>query len=317
VKALFLDGSDARVRDCPEPRPRDGHAIVRVHLAGVCNTDLELVKGYMGFRGVLGHEFVGEVADGPDDWRGRRVVGEINFACGRCDACARGLGRHCPTRSVMGIQDADGALAEFVSVPLANLHPVPDALSDEDAVFTEPLAAAFEILEQVPVEAGTRCLVLGDGKLGLLVAQVLQCAGAQPLVVGHHPDKLSLLSRRGVETVLERDWQASPFDLVVEATGTAAGFAAAVAATRPRGTLVLKSTVAEHPNVDLAPLVIHEIQVVGSRCGPFAPALRALAQHDVDVAALVTDRFALSRTEDALGRAALPDALKVLVEPGA
>jgi threonine dehydrogenase-like Zn-dependent dehydrogenase len=315
VKALTLEGTSLRLRDVPDPEPTGDTAVVRVALAGVCNTDLELVRGYMGFRGVLGHEFVGVVEDGPDPWRGRRVVGEINFACGTCAFCARGLGRHCPTRRVMGIQDADGALAEFVSVPLANLHPVPDALSDEDAVFTEPLAAAFEILEQVPVEAGTRCLVLGDGKLGLLVAQVLQCAGAQPLVVGHHPDKLSLLSRRGVETVLERDWQASPFDLVVEATGTAAGFAAAVAATRPRGTLVLKSTVAERPDVDLAPLVIHEIQVVGSRCGPFAPALLALTQRDVDVASLVSDRVPLARAEDALSRAARPGALKVLVEP--
>lgn len=317
MKALFLDGREARVRDHPEP-PADGdHALVQVRQAGVCNTDLELVKGYMGFRGVLGHEFVGEVRDGPEAWRGRRVVGEINFACGRCETCARGLGRHCPSRTVMGIQGADGALAEYVRVPLANLHAVPDGLPDESAVFTEPLAAAFEILEQVRVEPGIRCLVLGDGKLGLLAAQVLQAAGARPCVVGHHEDKLAILARRDVETVLERDWRPSPFPLVVEATGSAAGFAAAVAATRPRGTLVLKSTVADHLDVDLAPLVIHEIQVVGSRCGPFEPALRALEQGAVDVTSLVTERIPLARAADALERAARPGALKVLVESDA
>ncbi|MGH0029002.1 MAG: MDR/zinc-dependent alcohol dehydrogenase-like family protein [Myxococcota bacterium] len=314
MKALVLEGDEVRLRDHPEPEPRPDRAIVRVHMAGVCNTDLELVKGYMGFRGVLGHEFVGVVEDGADAWRGRRVVGEINFACGRCDFCARGLGRHCPTRSVMGIQDADGALAEYVSVPLANLHAVPDALPDERAVFTEPLAAAFEIVEQVPVEAGTPALVLGDGKLGLLAAQVLDRAGARVRVVGHHPEKLAILSRRGIETVLERDWRPEPTPLVVEATGTAAGFAAALATTRPRGTLVLKSTVAEHPGVDLAPLVVNEIQVVGSRCGPFAPALEALAGDAVDVASLVSDRLPLVRASEALARAAEPGALKWLVE---
>jgi threonine dehydrogenase-like Zn-dependent dehydrogenase len=316
VKALVLEGRRARVEEVPEPRPEPGHAIVRVRLAGVCNTDLELVKGYMGFRGVLGHEFVGRVADGPDDWRGRRVVGEINFACGRCESCAQGLGRHCPTRRVMGIQGADGALAEYVRVPLANLHAVPDAVPDERAVFTEPLAAAFEILEQVRVEPGTRCLVLGDGKLGLLAAQVLHAAGARPCAVGHHEDKLAILARRGIETALERDWRPEPFPLVVEATGSAAGFATAVAHTRPRGTLVLKSTVAEHPDVDLAPLVIHEIQVVGSRCGPFGPALRALEDEAVDVGSLVSARVPLPRAGEALERAARPGALKVLVETG-
>lgn len=313
---LHLDGRRVRVRDCAPPEPDPRHALVRVALAGICNTDLELVKGYMGFRGVLGHEFVGEVVDGPDAWRARRVVGEINFACGACETCARGLSRHCPSRRVMGIQDADGAIAEVVRVPLANLHAVPDGVPDERAVFTEPLAAAFEILEQVPVEPGTACLVLGDGKLGLLAAQVLDAAGARVRVVGHHRDKLDLLSRRGIDTVLEADWTPAPTQLVVEATGTARGFQAAVTATRPRGTLVLKSTVAEHPSVDLAPLVIHEIQVVGSRCGPFAPALDALARDAIDVASLVHERVPLARAEQALEAAARPGALKVLVETG-
>ncbi len=314
MQALHFDGKSARVTDHPEPEPGPGMARLRVHLAGVCSTDLELVKGYMGFQGVLGHEFVGSVVDGPDSWRGRRVVGEINFACGHCETCARGLGRHCPTRSVMGIAQADGALAEYVNVPVANLHAVPDTVSDDHAVFAEPLAAAFEIPEQVEVEPGMRCLVLGDGKLGLLAAQVLALHGARVETVGHHPDKLALLARRDIETHLERDFTAAHWDLVVEATGTARGFGLALACTRPRGTLVLKSTVAEHPSVDLAPLVIHEIQVVGSRCGPFAPALAALAGETIDVAPLIHDRVPLSRADLALAKASQPGVLKVLVE---
>ena len=314
MRALHFDGREVRVRDLEPPETRPGWARLSVRLAGVCNTDLELVKGYMGFRGVLGHEFVGVVEEGPPEWEGRRVVGEINFACGSCETCARGLSRHCPTRTVMGIQAADGAFAQSLLVPTENLHAVPDAVADERAVFTEPLAAAFEILEQVEVEPGTECLVLGDGKLGLLVAQVLDRAGARVCTVGRHPEKLAILARRGIETVLADDWSPRPTQLVVETTGSAEGFAAAVAATRPRGTLVLKSTVAEHPGVDLAPLVIHEIQVVGSRCGPFEPALRALAEGSVETDALISDRVALERGSKALERAQAPGALKVLLE---
>ena len=315
MRALHLDGTAVRVIDAPLPSPERDSARVRVSLAGVCNTDLELVKGYMGFRGVLGHEFVGVVEDGPESWRGRRVVGEINFACGGCATCARGLPRHCPARRVMGIQGADGAFAECVQVPTSNLHAVPEDVSDECAVFVEPLAAAFEILEQMSLVPGTRCLVLGDGKLGLLVAQVLHDAGARVLAVGRHPAKLAILSRCGIETRLAGDWTPEPTPLVIEATGSAEGFRAAVAATEPRGTLVLKSTVAEHPRVDLAPLVIHEIRVLGSRCGPFPPALRALADGRVDVRSLLTDRVPLARGTEALERAAAPGAIKVLIEP--
>jgi len=314
MQALVFDGSVARVGEVAEPEPAAGMALVRVTLAGVCNTDLELVRGYMGFRGVLGHEFVGVVEEGPEEWRGRRVVSEINFACGACDWCAGGLARHCPARRVMGILDADGAFAERVCVPVANLHAVPYALPDEAAVFAEPLAAAFEIPEQVRIEPGTDALVLGDGKLGLLATQVLALAGARVRAVGRHPEKLAILARRGIETTLERDWEPRPTALVVEATGTAEGFRRAVAATRPRGTLVLKSTVAEHPGVDLAPLVIHEITVVGSRCGPFPPALDALARGRVDVRPLVSDRFPLARADEALRRAASRGVLKVLIE---
>ncbi|KYF98398.1 hypothetical protein BE20_35145 [Sorangium cellulosum] len=331
MRALVWDGTAARVTDRAPPSIAAGMAVVEVRCAGICNTDLEITKGYMDFRGTLGHEFVGEVAEGPAEWRGRRVVGEINFACGRCDACARGLGRHCPARTVMGIAGADGALAERVAVPVANLHAVDDRVDDEEAVFTEPLAAAFEILEQVRVAPGTSALVFGDGKLGLLIAQVLHQAGARVLAVGKHEEKLALLRARGIATELVRPaalasadagggaappqgaWAGEPAELVVEATGTAEGFMRAVRATRPRGTLVLKSTVAGLSSVHLAELVIHEITVVGSRCGLFEPALRALAARTVDVSSLVSARLPLERAEEALRAAAAPGALKVLV----
>ncbi|WP_437874591.1 MDR/zinc-dependent alcohol dehydrogenase-like family protein [Sorangium sp. So ce513] len=329
MRALVWDGSAARVVDRAPPSATAGMAVVEVRCAGICNTDLEIVRGYMGFRGTLGHEFVGDVVDGPAAWRGRRVVGEINFACGRCSTCARGLGRHCPARTVMGIVGADGALAERVAVPIANLHAVDDRVDDEEAVFTEPLAAAFAILEQVRVAPGTSALVFGDGKLGLLIAQVLQQAGARVLAVGKHDEKLALLRARGIATELLRlepageadagaaprlsAWAGEPAELVVEATGTAEGFARAVRATRPRGTLVLKSTVAGLSSVHLAELVIHEITVVGSRCGLFEPALRALEARSIDVRSLITSRLPLDRAAEALDAAAAPGALKVLV----
>jgi len=316
LRALHFDGNALRLVERPEPEPRSDCVLVRVSLAGVCNTDLEIAKGYLGFRGTLGHEFVGRVADGPEEWLGVRVVGEINFACRSCPTCARGLERHCPSRTVMGIVGADGAFAELVRVPVQNLHPVPESVPDEKAVFCEPLAAAFEILEQVRVEPGQRAIVLGDGKLGVLAAQVLALAGARVLAVGRHPEKLALLRARGIETALAAQWRAEPAPLVVEATGSERGFETAVAATLPRGTLVLKSTLASHPTVDLAPLVIHEIQVVGSRCGPFPPALRALESGTIDVAPLVSDRVPLADGAEAFRRAARAGALKVLIEVG-
>jgi threonine dehydrogenase-like Zn-dependent dehydrogenase len=314
MRALHLEGNTPRILERDPPEAGEGDTLVRVSLAGVCNTDLELVKGYMGFSGTLGHEFVGMVERGPAQWQGKRVVGEINFACGACSWCARDLGRHCPNRNVMGIQNADGAFAEWLRIPSANLHEVPEGVDDANAVFAEPLAAAFEILEQVRVEPGMQCVVLGDGKLGGLAAQVLHAAGARVLAIGRHAHKLGVLSARGIETRLAQDWTPTPTPLVVEATGSAEGFALAIAATEPRGTLVLKSTVAEHPSVDLAPLVIHEIQVLGSRCGPFAPALAALASGEVEVASLVSDRFPLARGLEALERASVRGVQKVLVE---
>ncbi len=315
MRALTWNGSSVQVTDRDPPRADPGMALVRVTVAGICNTDLELVRGYMSFRGTLGHEFVGTVSEGPPAWVGRRVVGEINFSCGTCSWCQRGLGRHCPTRTVMGILDADGAFADLVAIPVANLHAVPDDVPDDVAVFAEPLAAAFEILEQVHVTSATDCVVLGDGKLGLLVAQVLHQAGTRVRLVGRHETKLAILRRHGIEAVLASAWDHAPADLVVEATGTAAGLHAAIAATRPRGTVVLKSTSADAVTLNSAPLVINEISVVGSRCGSFPPAVRALVGRGIDVTSLISARRPLTDGVAALQLAAQPGVLKVLLEP--
>ena len=314
MHALVWDGRALRLDTAYAiPQADDASALVRVHLAGICATDLQIFQGYMGFQGIPGHEFVGAVSEGPAALLGQRVVGEINFACGRCTLCAQGLGRHCPTRRVMGILRADGSFAEYVSVPVANLHPVPDGVADEAAVFTEPLAAAFEILEQVHVPPGADVVVLGDGKLGLLCAQVLHSTGAHVCVVGKYPYKLSLLHQLGISTVVLSDWQPRPADVVVEATGSTTGLQLAMTILRPRGTLVLKSTVATAHALSLAPLVINEITVIGSRCGRFPPALQALAQQRVTVAPLIDRIYPLTEGLAAVAHAARPGTLKILL----
>jgi len=314
MRALIWDGQQARLTEHPKPKATPTMAVVRVALAGVCNTDLEIIKGYMAFRGVLGHEFTGTVVEGPDNWRGSRVVAEINFACGQCETCRAGLGRHCPKRHVLGIDRADGAFAEYVAVPVANLHRVPDGVSNECAVFTEPLAAAFEILEQLPDVSGTPCIVLGDGKLGLLTALVLHQAGARVLAVGKHPEKMARLTDRGITSIRIEELGSQSAPLVVEATGSLEGLRKAITLTQPRGTIVLKSTLADSTQIDLTPLVIHELRVLGSRCGPFPPALEALATGKVDPTPLISDRLPLIEAETALSRARQPGMLKVLIE---
>ena len=314
MRALTYDGKTAVVSDVPKPELTQDSALVRVTIAGVCNTDIELVKGYMAFRGILGHEFVGVVEDGPEEWRGERVVGEINFACQSCPICYEGLQRHCPSRRVMGIVDADGSFAEYVNVPISNLHTVPASVPDDVAVFAEPLAAAYEVLEQVHVMPNQECVVLGDGKLGLLVAQVLRQAGAHVMVVGHHPENLEILAKRDIRTVLERDWNPALYSLVVDATGSIGGLRKALSATRPRGTVVLKSTTATKARLDLSTLVVNEIRVVGSRCGPFPPALRALETGSIDVAPLISHRTSLANCDEAIRRAGDPGQLKVLID---
>jgi threonine dehydrogenase-like Zn-dependent dehydrogenase len=314
VQALFWDGQHLRLDTAyPTPLADETTAVVRVHLAGICATDLQILRGYMGFQGVPGHEFVGEVSAGPAELVGARVVGEINFACGHCPVCAQGLGRHCPTRRVMGILNADGCFAEYVQVPVANLHPVPARVTDAAAVFTEPLAAAFEILEQVRVQPDDDIVVLGDGKLGGLCAQVLHSAGARVCVVGKHPHKLALLHQLGMATVLLSAWRPRLANIVVEATGSTAGLALAMECLRPRGTLVLKSTVASTHTLSLAPLVINEITVVGSRCGRFPPALQALAHGHVTVAPLIDRVYPLADGVQALAHAARPGTRKIVL----
>ncbi|MBI2358422.1 MAG: alcohol dehydrogenase catalytic domain-containing protein [Deltaproteobacteria bacterium] len=314
MRALNWNGKELSLDPAyPTPAADKSTALLRVRLAGICSTDLQILRGYMEFRGVLGHEMVGDVVEGPRELVGKRMVGEINFACGRCSFCSRGLGRHCPERRVMGILGADGSFAEYVAVPSENLHPVPDSVSDEEAVFTEPLAAAFEIVGQIEIEAADDVLVLGDGKLGLLCAQVLRLFSPHVTIVGKHEHKLKFLKRLGMRTALLSDWKPPQADVVVEATGSTSGFKTAVEAVRPRGTLVLKSTVAESHSLSLAPLVINEVTVVGSRCGVFPPALEALAQRSVIVTPLIEKVYPLADGLEAVAHAGRPGALKVLL----
>jgi threonine dehydrogenase-like Zn-dependent dehydrogenase len=316
MQALYWNGRElAFAPSYSTPKADDRMALVKVRLAGICSTDLQIFKGYMSFRGVPGHEFVGSVNEGPGDLAGKRVVGEINFGCGQCEFCARDLSRHCPNRSVMGILDADGAFAEYVSVPIANLHIVPDAISDEEAVFTEPLAAAFEIVAQIQLNPGDDVLIVGDGKLGNLCAQVVRLTGAKVTALGKHPEKLALIKKTGVRTVLLDDWKPRAFDVVVEATGSASGLELALGAVRPRGTLVLKSTIAGAHRLSLAPLVINEITVIGSRCGLFAPALEALEEKTVSVTPLIEKIYALHDGIDGATHAARSGTRKIVLRP--
>jgi threonine dehydrogenase-like Zn-dependent dehydrogenase len=315
MQALIWDGHLSFQSAHRAPVASDQTALVKVHLAGVCSTDLQIFKGYMGFKGVPGHEFAGSVSAGPEDFLGKRVVGEINFGCGQCDACRRDLSRHCANRSVMGIVNADGAFAEFVSVPAGNLHLVPENISDEEAVFTEPLAAAFENVTQIQLDPGDEVLVLGDGKLGNLCAQALRLTGAKITAVGKHADKLALIKKTGVRTMQLSDWRPRLFDVVVEATGSASGLELALGAVRPRGTLILKSTIAAEHHVSLAPVVINEINVIGSRCGPFPQALEALAARQVSVTPLIEKVYPLSDGLAAIDHAGRPGARKILLRP--
>jgi alcohol dehydrogenase len=320
MRALLIDDV-VRLADIPAPSPSPGEALVRVTLAGICGTDLELPSGYMGFRGVPGHEFVGVVEDAsvPEEqrrrWLGRRVAGEINIACGRCASCARGLGRHCPTRTVLGILGKDGAHAERLTLPLRNLHVVPDAVDDLDAVFAEPLAAACEILEQVPVQDATRAVVVGDGRMGQLVARVLRTVIRSVTVLGRRPSKLAHLAPLDVRIALSPEEAGTGFDLAVEATGSPGGLDAALGLLRPRGTLVLKSTYHGGRPLPVFRIVVDEITLVGSRCGRIEAALPLLASGEIPVRDLVSEVIPLDEAVRAYQRAADGEALKVLLKP--
>ncbi len=317
-------------RNYPTPTPIEGEALIRVLQAGICNTDLEITCGYLAFQGVLGHEFVGIVetvhespgASSPTYLIGKRVVGEINAACHRSDCvyCQQNMPTHCPNRTTLGIVNRDGAFAEYLTLPVANLHLVPDNVSDEEAVFVEPLAANFEILEQVHVKPTDSVVILGDGKMGQLAAQVLVLSGCEVMMVGKHEEKLALAAKHGVRThlldaaehfTLENRRRV---DLVVECTGSPQGLELALRLVRPRGSVILKSTVATMSTLHLSPIVIDEIRVQGSRCGPFAPALRALSQKLVDVRPLISARYRLDDALEAFEHAARPGVLKVLIE---
>jgi threonine dehydrogenase-like Zn-dependent dehydrogenase len=313
MRAIVLDDQPVYQDSRPDPVARPGEVLVRVLQAGVCETDLQLVKGYMGFRGVLGHEFVGVAESGP--FAGRRVVGEINCACHACDTCKAGLQPHCPNRTVIGILDHDGAFADRIAVPQVNLHPVPDSISTDVAVFTEPVAAAYQIPAQLPIAKSDRIVVLGDGRLGNLCAQVLAGLSDHVTVVGKHPEKLALLQARGIATALVTDVLGERMaDIVVECTGSEGGLPTALKLVRPRGTIVLKTTVAGAQTLPWAPFVIDEVTLVGSRCGPFDRALDGLSRGDVDVLPLITDRFDLSHGLAALRRAQVRPVLKVLID---
>jgi threonine dehydrogenase-like Zn-dependent dehydrogenase len=299
--------------DYPTPTPGDSEVLVRVLRAGVCETDLQLIRGYMGFNGVLGHEFVGVAEAGP--LKGRRVVSEINCSCETCPTCDAGRPTHCPNRTVLGILNHDGAFADYIAVPLQNLHAVPDSVSDDEAVFTEPLAAAFEVPAQVTIDHDDRVVVLGDGRLGNLCAQVLSRFTQHVTVVGKHPEKLALLSRATVATKLLSDIEPShDQDVVVDCTGSPTGLPTALSQVRPRGTIVLKTTVAGEQTMAWAPIVIDEVTIVGSRCGPFDRALKALESGEVNVRPLISARYSLSDGVAAIERARSAAALKVLID---
>jgi threonine dehydrogenase-like Zn-dependent dehydrogenase len=316
MRALVLTPQGPELRDDWSWVPRPDEAVLRLRLGGICATDLELCKGYMNFAGVLGHEFVAEVVAAPEaSLVGRRVVGEINAACGECETCLAGRPTHCPTRSVLGIVGRDGAFAERLSLPFENLHAVPDGVSDEAAVFVEPLAAACRVLEQVHITPSSRVVVLGLGRLGQLCARVLALTGARVSGVSRSPGPLALLPR-GVEAVpLDQSADVGGADVVVDCTGSPDGLAHATRLVRPGGTLVLKSTVHDLGAVSPTGWVVDEVTVVGSRCGPFAPALRLLDAGLVDPTPLITGRRGLSEGVDALREAGTPGALKVLLDP--
>jgi threonine dehydrogenase-like Zn-dependent dehydrogenase len=315
MKALWLEDRQLALREVPEPE-KTGEALIRVRVAGICSTDLELVKGYYPFTGIIGHEFVGEVIATDDQgWVGQRVVGEINVTCGICEQCRNGRSTHCENRSVLGIAGRDGTFAEFTTLPLTNLHRIPASVPDEMAVFTEPLASALEIQQQVNIRPTDRVLVVGAGRLGQLIAQTLALTGCDLHVVARHEHQQKTLTERGIRMIAEEDILPWRWDIVVEATGSPDGFSLARQAIRPRGTLVMKSTYKGELSVNFSSLVVDEVTIVGSRCGPFEPALRLMESGEVDPGSLVAAHFKLEEALDAFERAAQPGTLKVLVTP--
>ena len=314
MKALWLENNGISLSDIRQPH-KPGEALIKIRKAGICSTDLELVKGYYPYTGILGHEFVGEVMDAEDaSWIGQRVVGEINVVCNQCEQCLNGRSTHCENRTVLGIVNRDGTFAEFTTLPIANLHRVPDSVPDEKAVFTEPLAAALEIQQQIQIRPTDRVLLVGAGRLGQLIAQTLALTGCDLRVVARHAHHQSLLKARGIRIISEEEIQPWRWDVVVEATGSPNGFALARKAIRPRGTLVMKSTYKGEMSLNFSSIVVDEINIIGSRCGPFEPALRLMESRQVDPTVLIADEFKLEEALKAFERAAETGVLKVLIE---
>jgi threonine dehydrogenase-like Zn-dependent dehydrogenase len=314
ARAVVYEGG-LRVVERPAPQAGQGEALIRLRLAGICNTDLELMRGYKDFAGTLGHEFVGEVIDGPDEWLGQRVVGEINVSCGECDMCRRGMRSHCRNRAILGLAQYDGAFSDVFRLPVANLWAVPDAVPDDAAVFTEPLAAACEVLEANVITPESRVVIVGAGKLGLLVAQAVRLTGADLTVVARRERPRALLNEWGIPVADAADIAPGIADVVIDCTGNAEGFASALDLVRPRGTIILKSTYADLPQADLTRVAVDELRVIGSRCGPFGAALRLLAAGLVDLRPMIDARYSLADAERALAHAAQPGTLKVLLAP--
>ncbi|MGH8012827.1 MAG: MDR/zinc-dependent alcohol dehydrogenase-like family protein [Candidatus Binataceae bacterium] len=313
MRALVLNEKLSFDPHYAQPAPRRGESLVRVHMAGICGTDLELASGYMTYSGIPGHEFIGHVQESADSRMiGMRVAGEINAACGTCDFCLAELGRHCVNRTVLGIVGRDGSFADYLTLPNENLVPIPDALSDEVAVFIEPVAAAYEIFAQTQIGRNQTIAVLGDGRLGAVVAMVLKGEGYRPLLAGHHEEKLQCLARLGIAVELEAKLN-SGFDVVIDSSGSSAGFNRAATLVKPRGRLILKSTAAASAPMNLAPLVVNEITVVGSRCGRFAPAVAALAEDKLDPRPLISAHYPLEQAVEAFAAASIPANFKVLL----
>lgn len=316
MKALRFDGKNLNyIKDYP--KPQTGEALVKVSIAGICGTDLEILQGYMSYEGVLGHEFVGVVVESKNkDLIGKRVVGEINVGCEKCDSCKKGMQRHCPNRSVLGILNRDGAFAEFLSLPEKNLHVIPDSITDKQAVFVEPIAAAFEIKEQVLLKPDWHVAIVGDGRLSQLIISVLKTSCSDITCFGRHQNKLDRLEKLGVKTKIGIEpVEEFSYDLVVEATGSNSGFLDSMKLVKPKGTVILKSTVASKENLDLTPAVVNEITLVGSRCGPFRPAINALASGMISVDGLIDSEYPLEKFNEAFDQAKNSKTLKVVLKP--
>lgn len=315
MKAIIFENNELKyVEDYPMPTPKAGEVLIKTKMVGICNTDYEITKGYMGYSGVLGHEFTG-IVESEGQLKGKRVVGEINCGCNTCKLCAQGLQRHCFNRQTLGIWQKDGCFSEYFTLPEENLVEIPDDVSDEEAVFVEPIAAAMEILEQLHIKPCDKVALLGDGKLGLCIALVLNAHNIDLTHIGKHQEKLDISKKAGVNTLLLRDLKPEKsYDIVIEATGSVGGFETSLSITKPRGVLVLKSTIAAKEGLNLAPVVIDEITVLGSRCGQFKPAMRLLERKAIDIKPLISCIMPFDKAVEGFEKNKDKEVLKVLLQ---